>query len=187
MNKKQLRKKFHKERELLTPTERQKYSEKIIELFLSSYQVENKLVSIFLPIERKLEINTYKLLDRLKNLNAKIALSKSNFDTLEMEQILYNDNTKLKSNKWGIPEPENGELVPIEAIEIVIVPLLISDKKGYRVGYGKGFYDRFLEKCKPNCLFVGINYFQPIEKIEDINPKDINLDALITPQGIVKY
>lgn len=187
MNKKQLREKFHKERELLTPTERQKYSEEIIEIFLRNYQIESKLVSIFLPIERKLEINTYKLLDRLKNLNAKIALSKSNFETTEMEQILFSDDVRLKTNKWGIPEPENGELISVESIDIVIVPLLISDKKGNRVGYGKGFYDRFLEKCKPNCQFVGINYFEPIEKIEDSNSYDIKLDALITPKGIKKY
>ena len=69
---------------------------------------------------------------------------------------------KLK-NKYGIPEPVGGtEMMPAE-IELIIVPLLVFDINGNRVGYGKGYYDRFLKSCSENALKVGVSFFEPVE------------------------
>ena len=87
--------------------------------------------------------------------------------------------TKLKVSSYGIPEPVNGVAIDPKKIDLVFVPLLISDKKNYRVGYGKGFYDRFLAECRKDVKTIGLNFFKPIEKIIDLNEYDFALDAVI--------
>ena len=67
-------------------------------------------------------------------------------------------------------------------LDLVFVPLLISDENNYRVGYGKGFYDRFLLNCRKDCKKIGLNFFKPTSKIVDINAFDIALDAVIYPK-----
>jgi len=87
----------------------------------------------------------------------------------------------------GIPEPQNGLTVPPSEIEVVFIPLLAYDKKGHRVGYGKGFYDRFLSKCKPNTLKIGLSLFEPEEKIEGLDATDIPLDYCVTPVKVYEF
>jgi 5-formyltetrahydrofolate cyclo-ligase len=181
MNKTELRKIYLEKRLALSPERRQSYSEKICENFLKNFQVEGKLISLFLPIEKKLEINTYLLMDRIQSLGASICLPKSDFSSYEMSHIVYDGSTVLETNKYGIPEPQKGYEIEVDRIAIVVVPLLICDKNGNRVGYGKGFYDRFLKQCSPQCKFVGLNYFEPTEIVSDALEEDVPLDALITP------
>ena len=69
--------------------------------------------------------------------------------------------------------------------DLVIVPLLAFDKKGYRVGYGKGFYDRFLQNSKT--LKIGLSFFAPTEEIIDVHLNDVRLDKCITPAGIIEF
>ena len=76
------------------------------------------------------------------------------------------------------------ELIDEKEIDLVLVPLLCFDKKGFRVGYGKGFYDRFLSKCRSDVLKIGLSYFKPVEKIEDVRDFDVALDYCITPKGV---
>jgi len=69
----------------------------------------------------------------------------------------------------------------------VLVPLLSFDKKGFRVGYGKGFYDRFLMQCKSDCIKIGLSYFDPIDVIDDADEFDVPLDFCITPQKVYVF
>ena len=64
-------------------------------------------------------------------------------------------------------------------IDVVLVPLLCSDGQGYRVGYGKGFYDRFLVKCRPDCRKIGLSYFPPVDRIEDVTESDVKMDEVV--------
>jgi 5-formyltetrahydrofolate cyclo-ligase len=66
----------------------------------------------------------------------------------------------------------------------VLIPLLAFDKKGNRVGFGKGYYDKFLVHCKPTVLKVGLSFFDPVDEIEDIIGIDIPLDFCVTPKAI---
>ncbi|MGO1817428.1 MAG: 5-formyltetrahydrofolate cyclo-ligase, partial [Sphingobacterium sp.] len=86
-------------------------------------------------------------------------------------------------NAWGIPEPVVDDPVEIGLLDGVLVPLLVADVEGNRVGYGKGFYDRFLARCKPGVLKMGISYFPPIERIENVGAWDIPIDGLFFPQA----
>ena len=87
----------------------------------------------------------------------------------------------------GIPEPLNGNKIKINLIEVVFVPLIIVDKIGNRVGYGKGYYDRFLSNCDKKVIKVGLSFFDIIEKIEDTTYSDIRLNYCITPKKIIKF
>ena len=70
---------------------------------------------------------------------------------------------------------------------MVLVPLLNFDEEGNRVGYGKGYYDRFLAHCRPDCIKVGFSYFEPLDSIDDVHEYDIKLDYGITPGGIFVF
>jgi 5-formyltetrahydrofolate cyclo-ligase len=102
-----------------------------------------------------------------------------------MTHFLLTDSTKIIPNALGIPEPVSGLEVPVSKIEAVFVPLLAYDKLGHRVGYGKGFYDTFLQQCNPNTVKIGLSFFGPEEKIEDISAADVALDYVVTPEGVM--
>jgi 5-formyltetrahydrofolate cyclo-ligase len=65
---------------------------------------------------------------------------------------------------------------------MIIIPLLAFDEKGYRVGYGKGFYDRYLKECREDCLKIGLSYFEAVPSVDDAAEFDVPLDFCITPQ-----
>ena len=142
---------------------------------------------LFLSIAHKKEINTEYLLHILTGKDKNTVLSKSNFKDGSMEHYLLTDNTTLKVNSYGIPEPTNGFKVPETELDVVFVPLLAFDKAGNRVGYGKGFYDRFLSLCKPNVLKVGLSFFEAEEQISELSENDIPLDYCVTPTKIYKF
>ena len=105
-----------------------------------------------------------------------------NTKNCEISAVIVDDNTSFEVNKFGIEEPIDGiDMIPTE-IDMFIVPLLGFDKKGHRVGYGKGCYDRFLKKCRKDCIKIGFSYFDAIEKIEDTDKYDVKLDYCITPE-----
>ena len=77
----------------------------------------------------------------------------------------FDSTTKLTVNRWHILEPTGNETVEIGKLDAVLVPLLCFDERGFRVGYGKGFYDKFLKNCRRDCLKIGLSYFTPVEEI----------------------
>lgn len=184
MNKQTLRELYKAKRQALSDEERTTLSQEICHKELPLIP-PNKLVSIFLPIEKHKEINTWQLIDTLKP--SQIVVSRSNFENHSMEHFIYEDRKQIVENSWGIPEPTYGNQIDVSKIDIVIVPLLIGDLKGHRVGYGKGFYDRFLASCNSEVLKIGINYFEPIEKIEDALETDVPLNYYISPTRVYSF
>jgi 5-formyltetrahydrofolate cyclo-ligase len=77
--------------------------------------------------------------------------------------------------------------VPATKIDVVFVPLLAFDKKGHRVGYGKGFYDKFLSECKPETIKIGLSFFEPEELISDVFEDDVTLNYCVTPNGVYAF
>lgn len=187
MTKAELRTLYRARRMQLTPGELDRLSETIVEQTLKHFQLEEKTISLFLPIERQREVNTYLLWERAKNIGARVAVPKTNFENLEMRHYLFESTDQLEINEKGIPEPKKGKLIAADRFDIVFVPLLAIDKSGNRVGYGKGFYDRFLRKCAPSCQFIGLHYFDLEESISDVLPTDVRLNAVVTPEKIVRF
>ena len=187
LNKNELRIKYKKLRQQLS----------IIEIDEMSLAIANKLLQmdiwkqtyyhLFLTIEEQNEIETEYVLNVLQGKDKEIVVSKSDFHSLEMVHYLLTENTKFKKNKYNIPEPIDGLEVPISKIDIVFVPLLAFDIKGNRVGYGKGFYDKFLSKCNPETIKIGLSFFEAEDKIVDITSNDKTLNYCITPNKVYTF
>ncbi len=146
-----------------------------------------KCIHIFLPIESKKEPDTWPIIDRIRREFPHVRISIPKVVGDQLENIYLEGLHQLKKNKWGILEPEQGVPTPTEKIDMVIVPLLAVDNNGHRVGYGKGFYDRFLAECRIRCLRIGISLFDPVEIIEDVDDHDIALTHCLTPSMLLKF
>ncbi|RPG99839.1 MAG: 5-formyltetrahydrofolate cyclo-ligase [Candidatus Pelagibacter sp. TMED118] len=130
------------------------------------------------------EIDCLKILKTLEKNKFKISLpivSKSN----SMNFYRYSFKQPLQLNKYGIPEPNKKiKVYP----DILIVPLVAFDKDLYRIGYGGGYYDRYIAKLKKKKYFITIGFaysFQIINKVP-INKFDKNLDFIITENKVYK-
>ena len=194
MDKKALRSKYKVLRQSLTQEEIEDKSLAIANQLLrmdalpSLRLVWDKLYyHLFLTIEEQKEINTEYILQILAGKDKEIVISKCDFATLGMTHFLLTDNTKIKKNSYNVPEPVDGLEVPDAKIDVVFVPLLACDKQGNRVGYGKGFYDNFLSKCKLETIKIGLSFFPPEEKIEDVSENDVKLDFCVTPEGVICF
>ena len=191
MNKSILRKQYLVKRKAVSVKEIAEKSQQICDLFFQKIDLNTiKFLHVFLPIKKQNEIDTFLIIRRLQVefplIN--IVVSRSNLENFEMQHFILEEHD-LVENKWGILEPsqENRREVQPEEIDLIIIPLLVFDKQGNRVGYGKGFYDRFLKKCNPKTLKVGFCLEEPMELIEDLNEFDVKMDNCITPFGIWKF
>ena len=104
-----------------------------------------------------------------------------------MQHFLLTDQTRFQKNALGIPEPVSGIEIEALKIDVVFVPLLAFDNKGNRVGYGKGYYDRFLARCKPDCIKIGLSFFEEEQDSFIIEPTDIPLDYCVTPEQLYDF
>ncbi|MCO4292795.1 5-formyltetrahydrofolate cyclo-ligase [Solitalea sp. MAHUQ-68] len=148
-----------------------------------------KVIHLFLSITEKHEIDTQLIVDYLKqhHPHITIAVPQSNFSALTLTHFIIDDDLVIEKNKWNIPEPISGTQLSPKEIDMVLVPLLAVDSKGFRVGYGKGFYDRFLAECRPDIQKIGLSQFEPIEAIEDLNEFDLPLDVCLTPTKVIQF
>jgi 5-formyltetrahydrofolate cyclo-ligase len=190
MTKKEIRKKYLADRQALTRAQISSASQKIHDWLFQSIAVHAYTnIHVFLPIKDKNEPDTWLIISTLQtDFKSKIIVPKM-LPKGVLSHYLYNFKTNLMMNQWGVQEPEHDAalLVDEKTIDLVLIPLLAFDKKGYRVGYGKGYYDRFLAKCRPDVLKIGIAVFDPIESIDDLDEFDIKLDFCITPKRIWKF
>ena len=136
--------------------------------------------------EKNKEVDTSYLLSILQGKDKQPIVPKIVNDQ-SLEHYLLTDQTPLKLNHWGIPEPLSGIAITPEQIQVVFVSLLVFDLRGHRVGYGKGYYDRFLGECPKNTIKIGLSFFDPLSKIEDIDANDIVLDYAITPREVYVF
>ena len=149
-----------------------------------------KVVHLFMPIRKHNEIDTFSILNyiKLEKPTLQIVIPRTNFEKREMVNVLYDhEYTIMRRNKYDIPEPIHGKIIPAEQIDLVFIPLLAYDRKGNRAGYGKGFYDRFLTYCRPDVRKIGLSFFEPVDEITDLNEFDIKLDACISPRKIWEF
>lgn len=189
MTKDQLRKEYKQRRNALTLEEKTTFDQKIFEQLKQFDWSMYNYVHVYLPMHKFNEPDTAQFIKWIRTFHSHINLviSKSDFSTGVMHNYCLDDTTDLLENKWGILEPNDGELVAEEKIDFVLVPLLIVDEQGNRVGYGKGFYDRFLAKCRANVESYGISYFEPVESITNVGEWDVILTGCITPSKVYSF
>lgn len=190
MKKAELRVSYQNKRSALSHTEYLQLNHHLCENFFAHIDLSfSKVVHTFIGIEKKKEPDTWPIIDRMKREFPQIRLSipRVNDQTSELENFFFEGVHQLKVNTWGIPEPTQGIPTPSEQIDMVLMPLLCFDKKGHRVGYGKGFYDKFLAHVRPDCKRVGLSLFSPAETIDDINDLDVPLDFCVTPEETFQF
>ena len=181
MLKKDLRRKYIERRNNLSPSLLASESLSVANNALKLPIWSHEYYHIFLPIQEKQEIDTVNIIAILQGKDKHIIVPKIGEGKL-LEHFLLTDSTLFKNNNWGVPEPVDGIIIAPKKIDVVFLPLLAFDKLGNRIGYGKGFYDKFLSECRPDVIKVGLSVFDPEEEISDLNKHDIPLDFCVTPE-----
>jgi 5-formyltetrahydrofolate cyclo-ligase len=182
MNKSELRRKSTELRNALSAAELHDLSLKLLDNFKKLDLSAIKSIHIFLPIKEKQEPDTFLIIEWLRATypQVKIIVPKADFKSLSMTHHLLTDHQDLQKNIFNILEPQTAMLHTGD-IDLVLVPLLAFDLHGYRVGYGKGFYDRFLKEI--DTIKLGVSLFEPVNEITDADAHDVPLDSCITPYG----
>lgn len=187
MTKSELRKFYLEKQKAFSAEERAAKSRRIAEQFFKNIDLGGALtLHCFIPIEKFNEIDTMPIFERLWREFPRIqtVVPRVDLETGEMRSLKFASETELVKNAWEIHEPVHQESVEPGEIDMVVVPLLCIDSQGHRVGYGKGFYDRFLSKCSPGCFKIGLSYFAPVDAIGDVHTGDVSLDLCVTPDDV---
>ena len=189
MIKSELRKAYLEKRRELSGYERERLSELIANNFFDRFDLsQTKFLHAFISIDRFNELDTSKIFERLWRdfPDVQTLVPRVDSESNEIISLRFAAASELVKNAWGIPEPVGDEFVEPRVIDIVLVPGLCFDRVGHRVGYGKGYYDRFLKQCRPDCVKIGLSFFEPIERIDDIHDGDVRLDYMVTPDCVQK-
>lgn len=144
------------------------------------------IVHTYLPIRRQNEIDTWPLIHQLWREFPAVRtwLSVTEPVNHRLHHFELTAHTLLTETEWGIPVP-SGTYERVSAQpDLVLIPLLAFDRQGHRVGYGGGYYDRFLAQTEPGCLKIGLSLFEPVDRIIDVEETDIKLNACVTPDQV---
>ena len=180
-----LRSHYKKKRFSLTKQEVDDLSQRVFKQLDKLNIWKLKHYHIFISILKYNELDTSSIINKLKSEQKIIIVPK--ISNNELVHIAINDETKFGLNEYGIKEPNDGNHFVIENLDIIFIPLLAFDIEGHRVGYGKGYYDRFLKLANNSTLKIGLSFFDPINKILDIDDNDVKLDYCVTPKQVHKF
>lgn len=189
MTKKELRAIYKEKRNQLSASQKAKLDDLLLIQFQKLDIDIPSVIMTYAALETTNEFDPYLVTDycAFKNPDQTLIYPVAGIDNYTIQPVIVDEATLFEKNKYGIDEPINGSIISIEDIELVIVPLLYFDINGNRVGYGKGYYDRFLKNCNEDVLKIGFNYFDPVALIDDVNEYDVKLDYCITPTAIFAF
>jgi 5-formyltetrahydrofolate cyclo-ligase len=178
-------------REMLSVSEQAVLSKQLAEQFKAQISLKGVCeVHSFLPIPGQNEVDSYPILSTLGRYRPDIGLSvpyQEKTTDREFFSVRYKEGAAMRLGPFGMQIPLVCEQVAFSTLDMAIIPLLAYDGRGYRVGYGGGYYDRFLSRCRPDIIKIGVSYFGPIPLIGDTWPGDIALDAVLSPKGIAYF
>jgi 5-formyltetrahydrofolate cyclo-ligase len=189
MTKSALRSIYKDKRNALSASDRMKLDDLVLIQFQRLQLPEVQTLLSYMPIPSHHEVDTVPLAEFLQFRMPwlQLAYPRIHYNEVSMEAVLVTDATEFADNHYGIAEPQGEIILQPQELDIVFVPLLVYDVKGYRVGYGKGFYDRYLKLCRQDVIKIGFSYFEPEPLISDINEFDIPLNFAITPERIYEF
>ena len=175
MNKSEIRKKILKIRKQKNSKKSQINFNYILKI-LKKEKIKDKIIGGYYPYNY--EVDIINILKKFEKQNYTISLPKIKKNA-KMDFFNWSTEDPLEINRYGIPEPTSTE---VKYPDILLVPLVAFDKNFNRIGYGGGFYDRYINKVKKNkkIITIGLAYsFQKVDKIE-VNKHDIKLDFIVT-------
>lgn len=189
MTKAWLRTHYKEKRLALSGYDKHQLDDQLLIQFQQLQLLPEQVLLSFFPIDKMNEPNTLLLTSYVRHFcyDVTIAYPKINKHDNTMQAIAIDEDTVYKANSLGIFEPKQNDIVNPLDVSMVFVPLLAFDKLGNRVGYGKGYYDRYLQQTHASTIKIGLSYFEPVDKITDTNPWDIALDYCITPQQVYGF
>ncbi len=185
MVKKKIRAEALARRISLTNSEFWKLNDQLLEQIAAFNWTSISYLHLFLPIKEKKEIDTFEIISyfKINHPEINIVVSRSDFLNTSLTHLLFDhEHTILVKNRYQIPEPLYGKIIPSDKIDAVLVPLLAFDNFGNRLGYGAGFYDRFLSTCRKDCKRIGLSLFEAQPNILPTEPFDELLTHCITPE-----
>lgn len=189
MTKSELRLIYKEKRKALVLGQMEKLNDLILINFQKLQLPDISCVHTYLPSLKMGEPDTSAIIRYLqfRNPGLKIAVPKIDRHTTGMYHIHLDESMEMIPNEFGIDEPLHGQEIDVKEFDLVIVPLISFDKNGYRVGYGKGYYDRFLAGCREDVISIGLSFFEPVDRIDDLTAFDIRMDYCITPQKVYTF
>ncbi len=182
MNKKELREKYRSLRSELTVLEKDRLEDLVLIEFQKLQLNIPDVLMTYCPSHKLAEYDPV-LVERycsFRNPAVSFTYPVVNDEGI-MDAVLADEGSDFVANRYGIDEPVGGEEVHPESIGMIFIPLLAYDTRGFRVGYGKGYYDRYLKRCTKDVLRIGFSFYEAEEMISDINEHDVEMDICITP------
>jgi len=182
--KQELRQELLKVRSDLSPEAYREKSDKIIGRLKTQPEfIKAEIIHCYVSMNERNEVNTHGLLKDLVKSNKKPVVSITNFEEGTLSHKYLGSVDDLQKNKWGVPEPVKGQDAEVNDLELVIVPMVGGDSERNRIGYGKGFYDRFLQNV--TCPSIGLLFDSCLVRSVPVEPFDISLDKCITESKII--
>jgi 5-formyltetrahydrofolate cyclo-ligase len=174
-------------RKKMTKEEVQQKSQAILEqlIQLKEYK-DSSCVSIYLSFAN--EVDTFMIINKMKSHGKKIVIPYTDASRVELIPVYLEDPSKdLTMSAFGYPEPifERAVKAQIEDIDLVIVPGVAFDVTKNRIGFGKGYYDKYLSKMRPEVKKIAVAYdYQVLESIPS-EDHDVKMDYVMTESRIV--
>lgn len=142
-----------------------------------------KYLMSYSPLQARREFDVSVCEDMLRQQNPSLQTAWPRIEehSAEMEACLVQKDGFFIKNRFNVLEPISSHIIPPQSLDMIFVPLVAFDERGFRVGYGKGYYDRYLARCRPDVIRVGFCFFEAVRDIEDINQFDVPLNFCITP------
>lgn len=173
------------ERRYSIPVQRYRSRSKMIRTRLKQLSLygEASTVHCYASMHGRREPDTFPLLEEMISEGKKVVVPVTNFSDKSLRHIRLRSTDELSPNRWGVPEPAGGEEVPVRDFDLVIVPMVGGDPRGNRLGYGEGFYDRFLANVE--CPAVGLLFEECYVDELPSEPFDVRLDTIVTDRKVV--
>jgi len=186
LSKKDIRKMISDKRDSLTPDEINSKSYAIYET-LTNEQVFLSAGWIMAYIDARNEVRTRAIIQRAWDTSKRVAvpLCERQSHNMIASEITSFDDLCEGSYSIGEPKKECVRYVDARLLDIIIVPAIAYDKRGYRIGYGGGYYDRFLSSLKDHAITIGIAFDMQIVDEIPVEPFDVPVDMVITESGII--
>lgn len=187
MTKALLRKQCLAQRQAMNKTTYRKLSQQIQERFFQYFNMSYyPYTHTYLACYERREADTWGIVRIVlqQHQGVVVAAPKLVGQPKQIQSYCIDTQTSFQQNAWGIQEPTNGDLVPPHTFHLVILPVIAFDEQGYRIGYGQGHYDRYLQQASPDATRVGLCFEDPVPVIQDINAQDVPLDFCVTPNQV---
>ncbi|HEX6981461.1 MAG TPA: 5-formyltetrahydrofolate cyclo-ligase [Balneolaceae bacterium] len=183
-SKEQWREQFLNQRDALSLEKWTELSQKVIRrLKQQSVLKTAKTIHCYVSMNERREVNTHPLVKEMIASGKKVVVPVTDFEDGTLSHFELQSFDDLAVNKWGVLEPAKGKRAEVSEIDLVIVPMAGGDESCNRIGYGGGFYDRFLKEV--SCPKIGLSFEQNITPKLPVESFDIPLDKIVTEDRVL--